>query len=366
MAFLLTFCVAPVYANDLLPLPHAFCGTVTINGSPAPVNTSVEARGNGVITGVEGNPITVIEVGKYGSPEPLGQKLIVKGDISVGATITFYVNGASTSQTYPFDSGETTPLDLSVTIARPPTGDGEGPSTYYTETNLFGAEARFLIDSDGKILKTIEATSADGILTITIPKGTVALGKDGKRLKSLEVVVDESPPDPPEDANIIGLPYDFGPDGATFDPAIIFTWSYDPDALPEGVAEDALVLAYYDEAAGEWVELDCVVDTENNVITASVEHFTAFAIIGAVTPPPSPAPVPAPAPTPPAPPAPTPPPVVAPAPAPAPVPVPAPLPAPVVPEPTPPEMNWPLIGGIIAGVIVVGLIIFFLVRRRAE
>ncbi|GAI86393.1 unnamed protein product, partial [marine sediment metagenome] len=48
------------------------------------------------------------------------------------------------------------------------------------------------------------------------------------------------------------------------------------------MAEEDLVLAYYDEAAGEWLELDCVVDTENNIITASVPHFTTFAIIGAV------------------------------------------------------------------------------------
>ncbi|MBA7481261.1 hypothetical protein ES707_16731 [subsurface metagenome] len=324
-----------------------------------------------------------------------------------------------------------------------PAGDGVGAPTYYTETNLFGTEKSFRIDSNGKILRTIEATSANGMLTITIPEGTIALNRYGKRLKSFETAVDESPPDPPEDAHIIGLPYRFGPDGATFDPEITFTWSYDPDALPEDVAEEDLVLAYYDEAADEWVELDCVVDTKNNVITASVEHFTTFSIIGTVMPPPPAAfsvtnlsvrpaevepkeavtitvwvantggtegsygvvlkidevreaeksvtvaagesqvvtfsvtreqagtydvmvaglggsftvvaaaivPPPAPAPAP------------APVPAPAPAPAPAPVPAPA-PEPAP-ETNWLLIGGIIAAAVVVGLLIFWLVRRRA-
>ncbi|MBA7631740.1 hypothetical protein ES703_39275 [subsurface metagenome] len=52
------------------------------------------------------------------------------------------------------------------------------------------------------------------------------------------------------------------------------------------MAEEDLVLAWYDEAADRWVELDyCVVDTENNTITASIEHFTTFAIIGVVIPP---------------------------------------------------------------------------------
>ncbi|GAH85442.1 unnamed protein product, partial [marine sediment metagenome] len=228
--------------------------------------------------------------------DPLESRLIVQGDILEGATITFYVtnaDGTAIGGTAEWYSGETTELDLSVTIPpkEEPVGDGVGAPTYYVETTLFGIEVRFRIDSDGKILKTIEATSEDGMLTITIAKGTIALDKDGKRLKSLEVAVDESPPDPPEDAHIIGLAYDFGPDGATFDPPITFTWSYDHYILPTGIAEKDLVIAYYHD--GEWVEVDCVVDIENNTITASVEHFTTFAIIGTVPSPPPPPPAPA-------------------------------------------------------------------------
>jgi len=52
------------------------------------------------------------------------------------------------------------------------------------------------------------------------------------------------------------------------------------------VAEEDLLLAYYDEGTGEWVELDGVVDTANNTITASVPHFTTFAVIGTVPAPP--------------------------------------------------------------------------------
>ncbi|MBA7618770.1 hypothetical protein ES703_26102 [subsurface metagenome] len=183
--------------------------------------------------------------------------------------------------------------DYTFTTATPPpaAGGGGGVPSYYTRTNLFGTEPRIPISYSGELKKTVEVTSEDGNLTITIPKGTVALGKDGKRLKRLEASVDESPPAPPEDAHIIGLAYNFGPAGATFDPGITFTWSYDPDALPEGVDPEDLVLAYYD--GEKWVELDCVVDTENNTITALVPHFTTFAIIGRVPAPAPPAPAPA-------------------------------------------------------------------------
>ena len=161
--------------------------------------------------------------------------------------------------------------------------------------DLFGQVVFYPIGSDGEILKTVEATSEDGMLTITIPKGTIVLDKDGNRLSSLTADVDASPPPAPEDTHIIGLAYVFSPDGATFDPPMTFAWSYDPDTLPEGVAEEDLVIAYYDEDAAEWVELPFTVDPVTHTITALVSRFTSFAIIGAVAPPPPPPPPPAPA-----------------------------------------------------------------------
>ncbi|MBA7470174.1 hypothetical protein ES707_05452 [subsurface metagenome] len=274
VALLLTLCSAPVYASTPL-LPHAFYGNVTINGSPARTGTTVEARGEGVLTGIAGNPITVTETGKYGGPGGLDPKLVVQGDIADEATITFYVNGKSTGETYPFDSGEVTELPLSVTTAAPP---GPAPPRYYIDTNLFGIEASYRISDEGELQETIEATSEDGMLTMTIETGTIALLED-KRLSTLTAAIDPSPPEPPADCCIIGLAFDFGPEGATFDPGITFEYTYNPEALPEGVAEEDLVIAFYDAEAGEWVTCDCTCDPEANCITACVCHFTTFAII---------------------------------------------------------------------------------------
>jgi len=286
LALVLVLCAAPVYANGVPPLPHAFHGGLTVNNSPAPAGTQVEARGEGVTTGIEGNPIVTTDVGSYGS----ATRLVVQGDIVDGATLTFYVNGVSTEQTAAWHSGETTELDLSVTIAVP-AGGGGGVSPFGAiDTNLFGSVADFLINEAGVILEPITATSADGNLTMTIPAGTTALDADGNPLSTLTSAVDVSPPPPPEGANIIELAYNFGPAGATFDPAITFEYTYDPANIAEGVAEGDLVLAYYDEAAGEWVELPSTVDPVTHTITASVSHFTTFAIIAPPAPPPPPAP----------------------------------------------------------------------------
>jgi len=282
---LVGFSASPALAA-VSPLPHAFYGTVDINDSPAPVGTEVEARGDNVNTGV-GNPITVTEPGKYGGPGGFDPKLVVKGYIEEGTTLTFYVNGESTGLTAEWHSGEITEVPLSLTTEAPtptPPSEGGGAPTYYLRTDLFRVVDSYRITSEGEIRQTIGGTSKDDMLTISIPKGTIALDKDRKRLRTLEVGIDESPPPPPEDARIVGLAYYFAPAGATFDPPITLTWSYDPDTLPEGVAEEDLVIAYYDEDAGKWVELECVVDTKNNTITASLEHLATVAVIGTVTP----------------------------------------------------------------------------------
>ena len=142
-----------------------------------------------------------------------------------------------------------------------------------------------LITVNGVFTHRITIQSIDRLAQLTIDRGTQGLTENRFLLSEISIITIEEPPhDPPEGAVIIGLVYDIGPDGATFSPAITLTIEYDPETLPEGYAEEDLVIAYYDEAAGEWVALDCMVDTENDTITASAEHFTTFAIIGMVKP----------------------------------------------------------------------------------
>ncbi|MFH1820565.1 MAG: transmembrane domain-containing protein [Candidatus Nealsonbacteria bacterium] len=297
------------------------------------------------------------------------------GRLTLTAAIVLFLLFSVCPASIRADDGEesdnsTAIVNLTVTVVVPPpppsdrNGGGE-PSQPPVKTDIFGEKGSFKIDKKGEVKETIVVTSPDGKLTMDIPKGTIAKDEKGKPLKTLEAIAYETPPAPPAENHVIGLAYDFGPNGATFDPPMTLTWSYDPDALPEGVAEENLVLAYYDEETGEWVETECVVDTETNTITASVSHFTIFAIIGVETPP---TPVP-PEPTLPKPePTPTPEPKPEPTVEPAPTPTPA-EPAVPEPEPTPvtvtkPSLNWPLVGGIVGGCLTVGLIIFLLVRRR--
>jgi hypothetical protein len=72
-------------------LPHGFYGTVEVAGEPATDGIRVEARGEGVITGDDENPIFTVG-GMYGKPG-LNPKLLVQGSIAPGTPIEFYVGG---------------------------------------------------------------------------------------------------------------------------------------------------------------------------------------------------------------------------------------------------------------------------------
>lgn len=134
-----------------------------------------------------------------------------------------------------------------------------------------------------------EFVSEDEMLHIVIPEGTIVLDKDGEPLISLELTINETPLPPPLEANIVGLPYDLGPDGTTFDQPITITCSYEPYEIPPEVAEEDLVIACYDEEVGEWLVLPSVVDMVNNTVTTLVDHLSTFIIMAPV---PIPVPVP--------------------------------------------------------------------------
>jgi len=151
---------------------------------------------------------------------------------------------------------------------------------HYIAGDIFGQEAHFRVSSEGEVEQKIEVSSPNGELTMTIPKGTFAEDDDGDPLDTLQITADDNPPDPPDDAGIIGIAYELGPSGASFDPAMTLCFSYDRDEIPDGVDEGELTLSYYDEDYDEWVELESTVDTDAHTVTASVEHFTIFTVIG--------------------------------------------------------------------------------------
>ena len=132
------------------------------------------------------------------------------------------------------------------------------------------------IDEDGVFTEGVTAESEDCNCWVTIDEGTTGLTEDGMPLSEITFEPMEELPPLPDWANVIGLVCDLGPDGATFDPPISLCCTYAPAVIPEGVAEEKLVLAMWDEVASEWVNLDSTVYTATHTICAPASQFAPF------------------------------------------------------------------------------------------
>ena len=157
----------------------------------------------------------------------------------------------------------------------PSDGGGGGGIPIGTDTDISD-----YIDDSGAFIDDFTFESEDGICQLSVVEDTIGLTEDGEPIGELTIVEMEDPPNPPQDATIIGLTYKLGPTGASFDPPITITFTYDPSLLPEGVSEQSLTLAMWDEDTGEWVVLEGgTVDVGNHTISVSVNHFTPFSIL---------------------------------------------------------------------------------------
>ena len=166
---------------------------------------------------------------------------------------------------------------------QPPAGGGAAPAAMVT-LSLTGLVATppLLVDAGGLAQSTCQLITTDGKLTLDIAAGTELRTSLGNPLASLSSTLEPSPSAPPSDEAIVTA-YRLSPSGATFSPQITLTIEYDPASLPEGVAEQDLYIAYWD--GSNWLALTTTVDAGANTAEGKLSHFTTFAVIGAVAPP---------------------------------------------------------------------------------
>ena len=184
---------------------------------------------------------------------------------------------------------------VSCTATTPPASNGGELATYQIEIDLLGIRHEVSVDSQGRLKTTVQITSADGTVSLSADKGTILLDKDGKPLQFIRATVDPNPPPPPDNTYIVGAVYALTPQGATFNPPLKLTISYDPDELPQGLREGDIYVAPYDEGTG-WGEWHYKrVDTANHRVTTQANYFAKYAVLAPrkqITPIPAPAPEP--------------------------------------------------------------------------
>jgi hypothetical protein len=153
--------------------------------------------------------------------------------------------------------------------------------------DICGSIDYFSLDKNGMISEGVELSSPDGNVSISIPAGIALLDEGSKPLRNLTVTPVEPLPAPPEGYHVLAA-FDFEPDGASFNPGLHITFTYDPAAIPEGMDENKLVVAVFDGDSGEWKFLSAFIDPETNTAKFTATHFTMYAVI--VPPPPTPTP----------------------------------------------------------------------------
>ena len=150
-----------------------------------------------------------------------------------------------------------------------PAGGGAGGPRVAPERGVFNQD--------------VTAKSEDAKVQVAIKRGTIGL-VNGSPVTQISIAKVADPPAPPAQFNTVGLVYDLGPEGATFNPPITIAFTYDLALMPSGVAEQDLVVATHDKAADKWTNLTSVVDPLTHIITAKANHFTAFAVLAYVPP----------------------------------------------------------------------------------
>ncbi|MDD5701127.1 MAG: InlB B-repeat-containing protein, partial [Dehalococcoidales bacterium] len=241
-------------------------------------------------------------------------------------------------------------------------GGGGGGSSAVT-VRLTGWDSATALKTGSSGTRTAaQLKSADGKLTLEWSKGTRITRNVREVVSALTLETLTDPPAPPADHALV-LAYSFGPDGAAFDPAVRLSFSYNPAALPDGMSEEDLYIAFWDGT--QWQALDGQVDTQTGTVTASITHFSTYGLLGEVTP--TQVPTPPSTPTQPASPLPSSSPTASPSPTTA-VPTQASPTAPSTTTPAPDKpaspFTWWLFGSLIAAVIAIGIMIYIYINKK--
>jgi hypothetical protein len=169
-----------------------------------------------------------------------------------------------------------------------PGGGGPGEATENSAGGGGGSSDRmylssYMKDTPGVFSEAVSLKGWDGICNLLIPQNTSAKTVEGWAASYITiepVTADKQKLPAPDKGNIIGLTYNLGPEGTTFDPPITIKMLYLPEKLPSGVKDSDLVIGYWNPQSQKWETLnDCVVDTLNHIVTAPVSHFSAYSVL---------------------------------------------------------------------------------------
>jgi hypothetical protein len=151
-----------------------------------------------------------------------------------------------------------------------------------TVTGLIVNSPPMLIDEGGYIQGNYQLKNAEGTVTLDVPQYNGCWDTVGHALTRIDAAPTMSLSSDSEGNSAI-LAYTFGPDSAHFNPPLVLTLKYGTTSFA-GLLENSLYAAEWDGT--NWQRLGSAIDTTQKTITIQVSHFSAYAVMGKVLPPP--------------------------------------------------------------------------------
>jgi hypothetical protein len=126
------------------------------------------------------------------------------------------------------------------------------------------------------LTEDVKVVSPDGLAILDLPTGTKVLDAQGQPPASITVTAKELPFR--TDIAVVGLGYEFGPDGITLDPPVSLTVSYDPKAYWPFAFQDVncgqFHMAWVSSSGAPvspWLEV--IADLNAHIVTTEIDHF---------------------------------------------------------------------------------------------
>jgi thioredoxin 1 len=174
-------------------------------------------------------------------------------------------------------------LMFAISCSSASTASAPNISTHNLTIDLQGENIIVLVDDQGKLTKSVQLTSADRKIGLSIDKGTSLLDKDGKILEFITVSVDSDDITLPENTEPAGLVVDIQPKDGVVNPSLKLALTYDSSTLPQGVTGNDLWIYRF---TGEKWEIMGFKDsvTEPNKVTTRINRFGKYSLLATIRP----------------------------------------------------------------------------------
>ncbi|RXE56097.1 hypothetical protein ABH15_07915 [Methanoculleus taiwanensis] len=163
-----------------------------------------------------------------------------------------------------------------------PSGGGGGGGGSSRSVVTYEGSGVVSTSSSGIVTKTIAVVASDESAKLTLQSGVRALDADGNPISSITIERASDAPAAPAGAlfSVSGYVYECGPAGATFNPGMTLTATLSEEDWNAMIASGQVpTFKWYNAETDAWEDVPTTVNAATRTVTATVTHFSMFAVV---------------------------------------------------------------------------------------